>query len=159
MVAYRVLLENDDNDTLLVTCPDIPGVVTYGETREAALHHAVDAIETMLASLISHGAPVPRPKRGQRLCNNEALVKLPNLAAAKLELYWALKDAGITRAELMRRLNWKRESVDRLFRLDHTSRLDQLEAAFAALGKTVAITVTEAPRQEAPARHAGAAPR
>src|SRR5262249_1128805 len=109
MVAYRVLLENDDNDTLLVTCPDIPGVVTYGETREAALHHAVDAIETMLASLICRGAPVPRPKRGQRLRNNEALVKLPILAAAKLELYWALKDAGITRAELMRRLDWKRE--------------------------------------------------
>jgi antitoxin HicB len=141
MVAYRVLLENDDNNTLLVTCPDIPGVVTYGETREVALHHAVDAIDTMLASLISR--PVPRPKRGQRLRNNEALVKLPNLAAAELELYWALKDAGITRAELMRRLNWKRESVDRLFRLDHASRLDQLEAAFRALGKSVDVRIKE----------------
>jgi antitoxin HicB len=141
LVAYRVLLENDDNDTLLVTCPDIPGVVTYGETREAALHHAVDAIETMLASLISRGAPVPRPKRGRRLRNS--LVKLPNLAAAKLELYWALKDAGITRAELRRRLNWKRESVDRLFRLDHASRLDQLEAAFRALGKSVDVRIKE----------------
>jgi len=143
MVAYRVLLENDDNDTLLVTCPDIPGMVTYGETREAALHHAVDAIETMLASLICRGAPVPRPKRGQRLRNNEALVKLPILAAAKLELYWALKDAGITRAELMRRLDWKRESVDRLFRLDHASRLDQIEAAFRALGKSVDVRIKE----------------
>jgi len=73
-------------------------VPTYGETREAALHRAVDAIETMLASLISRGAPVQRAKRGRRLRNNEALVKLPNLSAAKLELYWALKDAGITRA-------------------------------------------------------------
>jgi hypothetical protein len=28
----------------------------------------------------------------------------------------------------MRRLGWNRESVDRLFRLDHASRLDQIEA-------------------------------
>jgi hypothetical protein len=28
----------------------------------------------------------------------------------------------------MRRLGWNRESVDRLFRLDHASRLDQIKA-------------------------------
>ena len=29
MLSYAVRLEPDDNDTLLVTCPDLPGVVTY----------------------------------------------------------------------------------------------------------------------------------
>ncbi|PSJ19663.1 HicB family protein, partial [Halomonas sp. ND22Bw] len=38
-----------------------------------------------------------------------------------------------------RRLNWKRESVDRLFRLDHRSRLDQIEAAFNAIGEEVSV--------------------
>ncbi|HEY0439110.1 MAG TPA: hypothetical protein VGD36_03480 [Xanthobacteraceae bacterium] len=56
----------------------------------------------------------------------------------------ALRDAGITKAELARRLKWNRESVDRLFRLDHASRLDQIEAAFKALGRKVDITVAEA---------------
>jgi antitoxin HicB len=46
----------------------------------------------------------------------------------------------------MRRLSWNRESVDRLFRLDHASRLDQIEAAFKALGKSVALEVEEAGR-------------
>ena len=46
----------------------------------------------------------------------------------------------------MRRLGWNRESVDRLFRLDHASRLDQIEAAFTALGKSVALEVEEARR-------------
>jgi addiction module HigA family antidote len=32
----------------------------------------------------------------------------------------------------MRRLNWKRESVDRLFRLNHATRLEQFDAAFRA---------------------------
>lgn len=144
MIAYRIVLEVDDNDTLLVTCPDIPGVVTYGETREAARAHALDAVETFIASLIADGETVPRPRRTRQLRRNELLVKLPSLTALKLELYWALKDAGITRAELMRRLGWNRESVDRLFRLDHASRLDQIEAAFRALGKSIDLRVSKA---------------
>jgi hypothetical protein len=34
-----------------------------------------------------------------------------------------------------------RESVDRLFRLGHASRLDQIEAAFHALGRSIAVLV------------------
>jgi antitoxin HicB len=42
---------------------------------------------------------------------------------------------------VMTPLIWKRESVYRLFRLDHASRLEQLEAAFAALGQAVSVSV------------------
>jgi antitoxin HicB len=144
MLAYKVKLEPDDNDTLLLTCPDIPGVVTFGETRGDALVHAVDAIESMIASLMSRGDDIPRPRGTGRLRQDEALVSLPALTTLKLELYWALREAGITRAELTRRLKWNRESVDRLFRLDHASRLDQIEAAFRALGRMVTVTVSDA---------------
>jgi antitoxin HicB len=144
MLAYRIALEPDDNNTLLVTCPDLPGVVTYGETREVAAQNAVDAIETWLASLIGDGLDVPKPKPASRLKRNEMLIALPALSTLKIELYWAMRAAGMTRAELMRRLRWNRESVDRLFRLDHASRLDQLETAFRALGRTVDVKVEKA---------------
>jgi antitoxin HicB len=141
MVAYKIRLEPDDNGTLLVTCPDLPAVTTFGDDRAGAIEHAVDAIETVLASMMADGEDIPHPRSAVRLRSNEALARLPALTALKLELYWALREAGITRAELMRRLSWSRESVDRLFRLDHASRLDQLEQAFGALGKTVNISV------------------
>ena len=144
MIRYKITLQEDDNDTLLVTCPDLPGVVTFGETREDAIRHVVDAIEEWIAGLIADGLPVPRPRRTTRLRKHEALAALPALTTLKTQLYWALQDAGITRAELMRRLNWNRESVDRLFRLDHASRIDQLEAAFRALGRTLDINIAEA---------------
>jgi antitoxin HicB len=48
-----------------------------------------------------------------------SLVRLPALTVLKAELYWQLRETGITCAELRRRLGWRRESVDRLFRLDH----------------------------------------
>jgi antitoxin HicB len=144
MIRYKITLEPDDNDTFLVTCPDLPGVVTFGESRADAIRHAVDAIETWIASLIADGLPVPRPKAAARAKLNEAFASLPALTTLKTELYWALQDASITRAELARRLKWNRESVDRLFRIDHASRLDRIEAAFHALGRKVDIGITKA---------------
>lgn len=139
MLAYPITLEPDDNGTLLVTCPLLPIVLTFGETETAARRHAVDAIETALASMIADGEAIPRPvgERGDT-------VRLPALTGLKVELYWALREAEITRAELQRRLGWKRESVDRLFRLDHGSKLEQLEAAFAALGRELSLDVRAA---------------
>lgn len=139
-LEYRVVLTPDDNDTLLLTCPQLPIVATYGATEAEALHHAVDAIETALASMVDDGENIPRPVRGGR----GMVARLPLMTSLKVELYWALREAGVTRAELARRLSWNRESVDRLFRLDHRSRLEQLEAAFAALGRHVDLRVAAA---------------
>ena len=95
------------------------------------------------AHLIADGLPVPRPAPAGQPRGDEAIARLPALTALKTELYWALGDAGITRAELQRRLGWNRESVDRLFRLDHASRLEQIEAAFHALGRKINVSVEE----------------
>jgi antitoxin HicB len=138
-LEYRIELTPDDNDTLLVTCPQLPMVVTFGANETEALHHAIDAIETALGSMIEHGEDIPFPDGSAGF-----LVRLPLLVSLKVELYWALRSAGITRAELARRLGWNRESVDRLFRLDHRSRLEQIEAAFAVLGRQVDIEVRSA---------------
>src|SRR5262249_8747179 len=70
-------------------------------------------------------------------------VRLPLLSTLKINLYNTLKRQGVTRAELARRLGWHRESVDRLFRLDHNSRTDQIEAALAKLHENVEVRVKE----------------
>jgi predicted RNase H-like HicB family nuclease len=44
MLIYHVALTPDDG-TLLVTCPALPEVTTFGEDRADALSHAVSAIE------------------------------------------------------------------------------------------------------------------
>jgi antitoxin HicB len=45
-----------------------------------------------------------------------------------------MTEQGVKKAELARRLGWHRPQVDRLFNLNHASRLDQIEAAARALG-------------------------
>lgn len=139
--VYALHLEPDENDTILVTCPSIPGVVTFAETEADIERWASDAIETFFWSSMQHGEPLPlsdSPGPGQ------PSVRLNLLSSLKFDLYEACRAAGVNRAELARRLGWHREQVDRLFRLNHASRLDQLEAAFRAVGCVIDLQVRTA---------------
>ena len=135
-LAYHIKLEADDNKSLLVTCPAFPEVTIFGADEAEANKHARDAIEEAIAARIANGRVIPEPKGRRGLS-----VILPMQTSLKVELYRLLQRKNISRAELMRRLNWKRESVDRLFRLDHATRLQQFDAAFRALGHQVEISV------------------
>jgi antitoxin HicB len=139
MLRYPIRLEPDDNGTLLVTCPALPEVATFADDAADALGRAAGAIEEALAARIADGTDVPAPavRRG-------AAVALPLMTTLKVSLYRALRESGTTRAELTRRLGWNRESVERLFRLDHSSRLGQIEAAFRALGRSIKVSIDDA---------------
>lgn len=147
MLHFPIKLEPDDNGTLLVTCPLLPEVTSFGNDEADALRHAANAIEEALAARISDGLDIPvppaRPARS-RATRQRRIVTLPLMIALKVSLYRALREAKITRAELARRLRWNRESVDRLFRLDHASRLEQIEAAFSALGRRIDLSIEQA---------------
>jgi antitoxin HicB len=136
MSAYRIELTPDDNGTFLVTCPALPGVVSFGEDDADCIAHGRDAVGEWIADSIARGLDVPIDDGSAPTEAGRVLwVTLAALTELKVELYRSLRGAGITRAELARRLDWNRNSVDRLFHLDHASRLDQIEAAAAALGK------------------------
>ena len=142
---YRCTYEPDDNDTLLVRCPAFPEVITYGEDVPHAWQNALSAIEEAIAARIADGRQLPdSTPMSEFTGSNDFSVVLPQLTAQKALLYDLLPRVGITRAELARRLNWHREQVDRLFRLDHASKADQLDAAFRAMGHEVEVSVVEA---------------
>ena len=141
---YRCTYEPDDNDTLLVRCPAFPEVVTYGEDVPQAWRNALSAIEEAIAARIADGREIPDSTPISEFTgSNDFWVVLPQLTAQKALLYNLLPRVGITRAELARRLNWHREQVDRLFRLDHASKADQLDAAFRAMGHEIEVNVVE----------------
>jgi len=58
---YPIKIEHDDNGTLLVTCPDLPEVTTFGDNEADAMRHAADAIEEALAARIAHHDEIPAP--------------------------------------------------------------------------------------------------
>ncbi len=137
MFDYPVTLTPDDG-TVLVTFADVPEAITFGADEDAALLHAVDALETALSFYIDARKPLPavsKAKRGQKTVRPSAL------ECAKLGVYQAMTEQGIKKAELARRLGWHMPQVDRLFDLRHASRLDQIEAAAIALGRHIEVRI------------------
>lgn len=139
-MRYPVDLMPDDNGTFLVTAPDLPEVTSFGDTEAEALAAALDAVETALQGRIVDRLPIPEPTARDR----GAWVVLPGLSALKIELYKLMLDRGLRKADLVRVLDCKPPQIDRLLDLGHASRLDQLEAAFSALGQEVVFTVNPA---------------
>jgi antitoxin HicB len=74
------------------------------------------------------------------------MIELPAMVSLKTELYVAFPASGIRKAELARRLKIPKTTVDRLFDFDNHTRLDKIEAAFAALGKRIDFEVRDAAR-------------
>ncbi len=125
----------------VVTFPDVPEAITEGGTMEEAMQMAAEALELALTFYTEKWIDLPPPgitKRGMRL------VRVPALSAAKFGLYSALRSAKVKKLDLARRLNCSPSQVDRLLNITHRSRLDQIEAAFAAIGKRLAIEIQDA---------------
>lgn len=139
---YPAIFEPADEGGFIVRFPDFDWGVTQGDTQHEAEQMAVDAIRTMIRELIRQGKEVPHPSkpRGRKY----RFIRLPALDAAKAALYEVFRVSGVKKAELARRLGIPKTTVDRLFDLDNHSRLDQIEAAFAALGKRIALEIQDA---------------
>lgn len=60
--SFTIVVEPNDPDGYLVTCPALPGLVTEGDTLDEAYEMAHDAIQVYLESLIANGEPVPQDK-------------------------------------------------------------------------------------------------
>ena len=135
MLRYPTIIRKE-GDAFVVSFPDFPEAHTFGEDRDEANARAVDALMTVVDAYISDKRPIPAPTRARR-----DSVTLPPMMELKVELYRAMRDAGINKAELGRRLNWHMPQVDRVLDVRHASRLEQMEMAFRATGCAIEVSI------------------
>ena len=143
MEHYLALFEPDlEAGGYVVTFPDFGYGVTQGETDQEAMEMAQDLLMLIIGDYMREGRslPVPSRRRGAKY----RPVPLPALQSAKVDLYTTFDNSGLKKAEFARRMGIPKTHVDRLFSLRHHSRFDQMEAAFAALGKRLKIEVRNA---------------
>ena len=133
MLAYPIALEDDDG-TVLAMSPDFPELTTFGEDRDEAIARAVHALEEAIAARIHDRKDIPPPSQG------ETYALLPTLTSVKVMLYQGMRDQGVGKAELARRLGWHLPQVDRVLDVQHRSRLDQMDAALEAIGRRLHVT-------------------
>jgi antitoxin HicB len=143
MEAYLALFEPDpDVGGYVVTLPDFGYGVTQGETDREAMEMAQDLLMLTISDFIREGKPLPVAAR--RRGTKFRVVPLPALQSAKVDLYSAFLNSGMKKAEFARRIGIPRTHIERLFSLRHHSRLNQIEAALAALGKRLHIETRDA---------------
>lgn len=141
LLEYPAHLEPQENGIFLVRFRDVPEALTEGAGEAEALSEAVDALVAALGGYVEMDRPVPLPSMAR---SDERMVVLPALTAAKLALYVAMKDTGLSRLEFSRRMKVSENTVRRLLDLDHRSHIEGIEHALSMLGRRLVIASRDA---------------
>ena len=128
--------DTEEGEGYVVTFPDVPGAITGARTREESLVLAEDALGVALAGYVHEHWDIPIPSVAAK---GQVLVAVPSIVAAKLALYTAMREQGITKVALAARLGLSESVVRRLLDPDHRSHIGQVEKALRAVGRTLVV--------------------
>jgi antitoxin HicB len=135
---YAVLLSPSDEGGYVVTCRDLPELITQGESVEEALEQASDAMDEVFATYLTEGLDFPEPSKARR---RERMVAPPPETVAKAALYVAMRRAGISKVQLAKRLGVDEKEVRRLLDPHYGSKLPRIAKAISVLGQRLVIGV------------------
>jgi len=139
---YQYPLELHPEPTgVWLSCPDIPEMNAAGDTLPEAMAEALNGLESALSLYVEQRRPIPRASAPS---DPTLVLHLPALTVAKIMLWNAMQDEGVSRAELARRMGCTRQVVDRLVDFIHTSKIEQVERALALLGRRLSLVLEAA---------------
>ena len=133
---YPVLLKAAKEGGFIVTCRDLPPLITQGENEADALAQAADAMDEVFATYMLEGLTFPAPSKTRR---GEYSVAPPAGTMAKAALYMAMSEAGITKVQLAKQLGIDEKEVRRLLDPHYASKLPRIAQAIQLLGKRLVI--------------------
>ena len=141
-MEYAALFEPAAEGGFVITIPAFRWGVSQGDTEQEAREMAAALLQTLIQEHVRKGEPLPLPNKSRG--KKYRMIELPAKVALKTELYIAFKASGITKTALAQKLGIPKTNVDRLFDFKNHTRLEQIEAAFRALGKGLTIDVRDA---------------
>jgi antitoxin HicB len=137
--VYPVKLTRDRKDGgYVVTFRDLPEAITQADTMALCVEEAAGALQAAIEGRIMDGLAIPAPSRAKR---GERPVSVPVQTALKAALYLAMRERGITRVELARRLRIDEKEARRMLDPHHATKAERLERALEALGRHAEIRV------------------
>ena len=120
----------EEGSGFVVTFPDIRGAVTGAATWDESLFLADDALICALGAYIHLGEDIPAPSRLQ---DGQVLITVSPLQSAKLDLYSAMRERGVSKSDLADALGLGESDVADLIDLDFDSLAPQVEEALKAV--------------------------
>lgn len=135
--AYPCKLTPSEEGGYLVIFPDVPEAITGGATRSNALEVAEDALATALAGYVHEEWDIPEPSP---LAEDQDMVSVPAVVAAKLMLYSAMRAQRITPTELASKLEISGLAARKLADPDLVSTISQVEKALRVVGRSLVVS-------------------
>lgn len=133
---YPVLLTPAEEGGFVVTCRDLPQLITQGDNEQDAVEQAADAMDEVFATYMIENIEFPEPTKAKR---REHLVAPPAETMAKAALFVAMRQAGISKLQLARRLGIDEKEVRRLLDPHYGSKLPRIAQAISVLGQRLVI--------------------
>ena len=138
--AYPVKLTRDRKDGgYVVSCRDIPEVITQGNTLEEALREAEGALQAAIECRLEDGLDIPAPSISKR---GERMAATPITTALKAAVYTEMRGQRVSKSELARRMSIDEKEARRMLDPRHPTRVPTLERALAVLGRRAEIAIS-----------------
>lgn len=128
-----------DTGGYVVTFRDIPEAITQGDNEVDATEMAKDVLLSAIDVYFERKRAVPMPSKPKK---GERVIALPVSVSAKILLFNEMLAQAVIPAELARRMGTSRKEVIRLINLEHTTRIDRIQDALAALGQELELVVS-----------------
>jgi antitoxin HicB len=137
-MSYPLILERDEDDRIyLVSSPDLPELLAAGASQEQAVEQAAGALAAAVAARLKRREPMPAPSPAR---GRPCAVLMARLAA-KVALNTALAETGMSNVALAKLLKVDEKQVRRMLDPAAPTKLDQIEAALAVLGRRLVVSV------------------
>ena len=134
--VYPCVLTPEEEGGFFVSFPDIPGALTCGDDRVEALEMAEDALAVALAGYVHERWDIPNPRPAEE---GQEMVAVPPVVAAKLALYTAMREQGVTKVALAERLGLSESAVRKLLDPDHRSHISGVIKALRTVGRNLVV--------------------
>jgi antitoxin HicB len=130
--CYAVQFVASPDGGFVVTCRDLPEVVTQGETRANALAEAEGALQAAIEMRIQDALPIPP---ASSLEAGEDWVAVPIVTSMNTALHLTMRDQGLSKTGLLGRLGTDVQEARRILNAADQGQIPALEAALHSLGK------------------------
>lgn len=135
-IAYPAKFQADEEGRILVTFRDLPEAATDGADLAEARKEAADLLDSALMFRMKYREDVPLPSKARK---GEELAVPDTAVAMKIALYIAMRERGITAAELSRRLGVDYREAQRIMNPHHATRTARMSEAIEATGSHAVI--------------------
>lgn len=136
LYAYPCVLTAEEDGGCSVSFPDVPEALTCGEDEAEALTLAEDALAVALGAYVRSREDIPAPGT---VLPGQLTVAVPLVVAAKLALYTAMRDQGLSNVGLAARMGLTEGAVRKILNPGHRSHIRHVERALRHVGKRLVV--------------------